>query len=196
MTGRQTAAVPKLIPPVQLVPLPAPLERPKQIKIIPKKILQFSKSSPKKTTTREKIQSVPIQMTPLKMEATPFMAATMPLAPAVPEPVKTNAVKATPGMAAVYDMATVDNPPRLKHYSPPLYPPRAKGQGIEGKVFVRCVVSAGGRVLNTRVIQADPVGYFETAALRSVKKWTFIPAKIQGKRVAVQVDIPLSFSLD
>ena len=196
MTGQRVALVTELISPVQLVPLPAPLEKQRPIKILPKKILQFSKSSPEKTATREKIESVPIQMNPLKIEATPFMAATIPLPPAILEPVKTKAVKAAPGMAAVYDMAKVDTPPRLKHYSPPIYPPRAKGQGIEGKVFVRCVVSAGGKVLNTRVLQANPVGYFETAALKSVKKWTFIPAKIQGKQVAVNVDIPLSFSLD
>ncbi len=195
MSAEQAAVVPTLISPVQLVPLPAPLEKQKNKRIIPKKILQFSKSLPKKTSTREKIESVPIQMNPLKMEATPTMAATMPL-PLAAEPVKTKAVKTTPGTAGIYDMATVDHPPRLKHYSPPIYPPRAKGQGVEGKVFVRCVVSAGGKVLSTRIIQADPVGYFEKAALRSVKKWTFIPAKIQGKRVAVRVDIPLSFSLD
>ncbi len=194
MSGEQTAAVPTLISPVQLVPLPAPLEKQKNRRIIPKKIHRFSKSPPKKISKREKIESVPIQMNPLKMEATPTMAATMPLPLAAP--VKTKAVKTTPGTAGIYDMTTVDHPPRLKHYTPPIYPPRAKGQGIEGKVFVRCVVSAGGKVLNTRIIQADPVGYFEKAALKSVKRWTFIPAKIQGKKVAVRVDIPLSFSLD
>lgn len=196
MSAEQAAVVPKLFSPVQLFPLPAPLEKQKNIKIMPKKVLQFSKSLPKKTSTREKIESVRIQMNPLKMEATPTMAATMPLPLAAPKPVKTKAFKTTPGTAAIYDMANVDNPPRLKHYSPPIYPPRAKGQGVEGKVFVRCVVSAGGKVLSTRIIQADPAGYFEKAALKSVKKWTFIPAKIQGKRVAVHVDIPLSFSLD
>jgi protein TonB len=195
MSANQTAAVPRLISPVQLVPLPAPLEKQKNIRIIPKKILQFSKSPPKKNSQTEKIESVPVQMNPLKMKTTPTMAATIPMPPAA-EPVKTKTFKTTPGTAGIYDMAMVDNPPRLKHYNPPIYPPRAKGQGIEGKVFVRCVVSAGGKVLNTRIIQADPVGYFEKAALKSIKKWTFIPAKIQGKRVAVSVDIPLTFSLD
>jgi protein TonB len=195
MSTKQTAAVPTLISPVQLVPLPSPLEKQKNIRIIPKKIHPFSKSPPKKISKREKIESVPIQMNPLKMEVTPTMAATMPM-PLATEPVKTKAVKTTPGTAGIYDMAMVDSPPRLKHYTPPIYPLRAKGQGIEGKVFVRCVVSVGGKVLNSRILQADPVGYFEKAALKSVKRWTFIPAKIQGKRVAVRVDIPLSFSLD
>jgi len=196
MSAEQAIVVPKLFSPVQLVPLPAPLEQQKDMKIIPKKILQLPKSLPKKTSKRKKIESVRIQMNPLRMEATPTMAATMPLPLAALEPVKTKAFNTTPGTAGIYDMAMVDNPPRLKHYSPPIYPPRAKGQGVEGKVLVRCVVSAGGKVLSTRIIQADPVGYFEKAALKSVKKWTFIPAKIQGKRVAVHVDIPLSFSLD
>ncbi len=195
MSGKQGAVLPELISPVQLIPLPAASrERQKQIKIFPKTILRLSKSPQRKIPKREKIDPIQIQMNPLKMEETPTMAATMPLAVAAPEPVKTN-VKTTPG-GTIYDMAEVDTPPRLKYYSPPMYPPRAKGQGVEGRVFVRCAVSAGGKVLNARIIQADPVGYFEKAALKSVKKWTFIPAKFQGKKVAVHVDIPLSFSLD
>ncbi len=195
MSGKQGDVLPELISPVQLVPLAVPLERQKQIRILPKKILRISKSPRRKIPKREKIDPQ-IQMNPLKMEATPTMAATMPRPAAAPEPIKTTAVKTAPGATGIYDMAIVDSPPRLKHYSPPMYPPRAKGQGVEGKVFVRCVVSAGGKVLNARIIQADPVGYFEKAALKSIKKWTFIPAKFQGKKVAVHVDIPLAFSLD
>ncbi|MCP4719091.1 MAG: energy transducer TonB [Desulfobacteraceae bacterium] len=195
MSGNQGASLPKLISPVQLVPrAAASQERQKQIRILPKKILRLSKSPQRKNPKREKIDPVQIQMNPLEMEETPTMAATMPLAVAAPEPVKTN-VKTAPG-GTIYDMVEVDSPPRLKHYSPPMYPPRAKGQGVEGRVFIRCAVSAGGKVLNARIIQADPVGYFEKTALKSVKKWTFIPAKFQGKKVAVHVDIPLSFSLD
>lgn len=196
MSGKPEVVIPALISPVQLVPLAAPLERQKQIRILPKKMLRLSKLPPKKIPKREKIDPIQIQMNPLKMETIPTMAATMPLPAAAPEPIKTTAVKTAPGTTGIYDMAVVDSPPRLKHYSPPMYPPRAKGQGVEGKVFVRCAVSAGGKVLNARIIQADPVGYFEKAALKSIKTWTFIPAKFQGKKVAVHVDIPLSFSLD
>ncbi len=196
MSGKQKAVMPELINPVQLVPLAVPLERQKQIIIFSKKILRLSKAPRKKIPEREKINPVQIQMNPLKMETTPTMAATMPLPVAALEPIKPIAAKTAPGATGIYDMSIVDSPPRLKHYSPPMYPPRAKGQGVEGKVFVRCAVSAGGKVLNARIIQADPVGYFEKAALKSIKKWTFIPAKFQGKKVAVHVDIPLSFSLD
>ncbi len=93
-------------------------------------------------------------------------------------------------------MATVDVQPRLRQYRPPLYPPRARGQGVEGKVVVRCVVTAGGRVKEEKIIQANPAGYFEQAALKAVKKWTFVPATLNGEKVPVYVDIPLSFTLD
>lgn len=205
----------ELVLPVQISPLLSPVEKPKQRKIIPKKIFQVSRSLQKRTPVKEIMEPVDIRLNPLKIEAIPLMAATLPaplpvplpapqsqsLSKPSPEPValkpaKTKASKITPAATGIYQVASIDIPPKIKWYNLPLYPPRAKGKGIEGKVVIRCVVSAGGKVRDAKVIQAEPAGYFERAALKSVVKWTFVPAKLKGEKVAVYVDIPLSFSLD
>ena len=143
------------------------------------------------------MEPVDVQLNPLKIESAPLKAATLPAyLPDALEPAKTKALETNPAAAGIYQVASIDIPPRIKRYYPPLYPPRAKGQGVEGKVVVRCVVSASGRVRDVKIIQAEPAGYFEKTALKSVAKWTFVPAKFKGKKVAVYVDIPLSFSLD
>lgn len=188
---------PELISPVQISPLLSPVEKSKQRKIIPKKIFQAARPHQKRTPVKEIMEPVDIRLNPLKIEATPVMDATLPTPlPAAPEPVKANVPETKPAASSIYHVASIDIPPRIKRYSPPLYPPRAKGQGIEGKVVVRCVVSSGGRIRDAKIIQAEPAGYFERAALKSVVKWTFVPAKLKGEKVAVYVDIPLLFSLD
>jgi protein TonB len=187
----------ELLQPVQISPLLSPVEKPKQRKIIPKKIFRVSLSHQKKKPIKEILEPVDILLNPLKIEAGSMMAATLPTPlPAALEPGKINTSQINPTTADIYQVVSIDIPPRLKRYSPPLYPPRAKGKGVEGKVVVRCVVSARGSIQDVKILQAEPAGYFERAALNSVKKWTFVPAKFKGEKVAVYVDIPLLFSLD
>ncbi len=197
MSKKSEEPLSELIRSVQISSISSPVEKPKQRKIIPKKILQVHRPHQTKAPIKEIMEPVDIRLNPLKIETAPLMAATLPAhLPAALEPVKTKALETNPTAAGIYQVASIDIPPRIKRYSPPLYPLRAKGQRVEGKVVVRCVVSAGGRVQDVKVIQAEPAGYFEKAALKSVAKWTFVPAKFKGKKVAVYVDIPLSFSLD
>lgn len=98
--------------------------------------------------------------------------------------------------SGIFDLGDVDSPPRLQKYAPPLYPAAAKGKRIEGRVIIRCTVTAKGRVKDAEIISAEPPGYFEKTALKAVMVWTFIPAKYRGEKVPVYVDIPLTFSLD
>lgn len=105
---------------------------------------------------------------------------------------------AVTGLSAdmVFNAAEVDVPPRIKKYFPPTYPPKAKGQRIEGIVMVRAVVLTNGIPQQMRVISAEPEGYFEQDALAAVRRWTFYPAKQDGKKVKVMVDIPIRFDLN
>ena len=96
----------------------------------------------------------------------------------------------------VFNAADVDVPPRIKKYFPPVYPPKARGQRIEGVVTVRAVVLPNGLPQQVRVISAEPEGYFEQGALAAVRRWTFYPAKQDGKKVKVMVDIPIKFDLN
>lgn len=79
----------------------------------------------------------------------------------------------------------------------PEYPQFARNAGIEGTVTLRAEVFEDGNVGAVEIVkslQSGPGGLDESAIL-AVKQWTFIPAKNQGKPVAVWVTFPIKFEL-
>ncbi len=62
---------------------------------------------------------------------------------------------------------------------PPLYPIHAERGGFEGWVDVEFTVSRSGRVVEPRVLAADPPRVFDQAALEAVLKWKYRP-KVEG----------------
>ena len=64
-----------------------------------------------------------------------------------------------------------------------VYPPDAKADGIEGYVVVSYDVTAQGMVVNAKVVEAEPEGVFEEAALASIVQWHFRAAMVGGKSV-------------
>jgi len=64
---------------------------------------------------------------------------------------------------------------------PPIYPDGAAQRGIEGWVLVEFDITPTGAVMNPRVIDADPQGVFDRAALRAIEKWKFKPQIVDGQ---------------
>ncbi len=65
------------------------------------------------------------------------------------------------------------------------YPTRALQRGVEGFVELSFTVNAQGRVVDPVVLYAEPEGYFERAALNSIRKWQYSPAMDNGEPVPV-----------
>lgn len=85
-----------------------------------------------------------------------------------------------------------DSAPLLSSWAPPVYPPEALREKIEGKVKLRVVVDAQGQVTAARVLQPlDP--RLDEAALAAVKAWKFIPGLEDGHPAACSMDIPILF---
>jgi protein TonB len=79
----------------------------------------------------------------------------------------------------------------------PEYPIRAQQRGIEGWVLVEFTITPAGTVTNARVLDADPKGTFDTAALRAIGRWRYNP-KVEGG-VAIErhgVQVLLDFKLE
>ncbi|WP_102945189.1 TonB family protein [Stenotrophomonas sp. VV52] len=92
------------------------------------------------------------------------------------------------------DAATVGAQAKLM--SPPAYPKSAFEQNISGKVVLRVNVDAEGRTSGVSVISSTPAGVFDAVSIAAAQKWTFEPARKDGKPVASALQIPLTFALD
>jgi periplasmic protein TonB len=65
----------------------------------------------------------------------------------------------------------------------PDYPPAALARSLEGWVQVQFSVGATGLVQDAKVVNADPPGVFDQAALRAVARWRYNPMIEDGKAV-------------
>lgn len=88
------------------------------------------------------------------------------------------------GLLAIVLAACVSSsPPQFVSGADMVYPPGAKAEGIEGYVVIRYDVTAQGMVANAEVVEAEPEGVFEEAALASIVHWRFRAATVGGKPV-------------
>lgn len=67
---------------------------------------------------------------------------------------------------------------------PPEYPQRALMRNVEGWVMMEFTITSSGTVADIVVIDADPPGYFEKAAEKSLSRWKYQPKMVNGKPVS------------
>ena len=87
--------------------------------------------------------------------------------------------------------------PEPVHTVAPVYPDRAKIDGVCGTVYVDIYIDTRGTVTETRVKEGiDGYPEFGEAAENALRQWKFKPAELDGDPVAVWVVIPVKFALD
>jgi protein TonB len=94
-----------------------------------------------------------------------------------------------------FELSEVDTPPKVLQKTPAAYPFAAKRQGIRGRVVVRCLISIQGEPGRFEVVESDPEGVFDQAALEAVEKWRFKPGILAGEPVPTWVRVPFKFEL-
>lgn len=97
---------------------------------------------------------------------------------------------------SAFSLGEVDQPPRVLRVFPPVYPFDAKRDNIQGRVMLRFVVDLDGLAKEAEVVEAEPEGVFEDAALKAVEKYKFRPAVKNGKIVTCIARLPILFQLD
>jgi len=90
---------------------------------------------------------------------------------------------------------SVDNPPRPTYQAPMQYPRSARAGGVEGYVVLSLLISATGEIEKVQVLESQPSGVFEDAALQGVRDWQFQPAQYQGRNVRVWARQKVRFDL-
>jgi len=79
----------------------------------------------------------------------------------------------------------------------PDYPPRAQTRGIEGYVIVQFTITATGTVKDAIVVEAQPKGMFDDAALKAIARWRYNPKVENGTAVErVGIRTRLTFQLE
>jgi protein TonB len=96
----------------------------------------------------------------------------------------------------VFESYELDQAPRAVVKMPPVYPFRARSQGIEGVVQVKILVKEDGTVGEVLIMDARPPDTFEDAVLVAVPRWRFEPGVIGGKKVTSWVITALHFKLN
>ncbi len=89
----------------------------------------------------------------------------------------------------------VDTPPRVVKRTPLQYPARARAKELEGYVVLSLFINAAGKVEDVRVLESDPKGTFDSAAIKAVKSWVFTPAKYNGKAVGSWANQTIRFEM-
>jgi len=79
----------------------------------------------------------------------------------------------------------------------PVYPRRALQRGIEGFVIVEFTVNTIGSVKEPFVVEAQPEGIFDQAALDAAKKFKYKPRVVNGEATEVSgVQNRITFKID
>ncbi|MBN1625311.1 MAG: TonB family protein [Deltaproteobacteria bacterium] len=77
----------------------------------------------------------------------------------------------------------------------PIYPVEAQFDNVEGTVALKFVVTKEGKATKAKIVKAVPPGYFEEAAIETIKQYEFKPATRNGKPVDTTVSMQIEFSL-
>ena len=79
----------------------------------------------------------------------------------------------------------------------PVYPRRALQRGIEGFVIVEFTVTKQGTVRDPVVVEANPSGIFEQAAMDAAMKFKYKPRVVNGEATEVSgVQNRITFQID
>lgn len=89
-----------------------------------------------------------------------------------------------------------DQDVRPLHRSPPAYPHAALLMCIEGEVLLELTVGTDGRVDNVAVVESQPPGIFDPAAMRATRMWHFRPACVDGQARNESLKTRVEFRLD
>lgn len=88
---------------------------------------------------------------------------------------------------------TIENVAVVQRALESAYPRHLREQGIRGTVGVRFIILPSGRTAGPAVVVSSGVAELDRAALTVVQAMHFRPAVARGRRVRVQVTLPIFF---
>lgn len=185
----------KEIPPMMVSLVSNPKPAPEVVPVIP----EPPKPVVKKQTVVQKTVPTPTP-TPVapQPEAADPVAVVEPTPPAPTVVAKPQEVVEKP-VAKPEPEPTVE-PPRFGisylHNPAPEYPRMSRRAKEQGRVMLRVTVSAKGEAESVELEKSSGFGRLDDAAIQTVKKWTFEPAKRNNQTIRGIAIVPVSFTLE
>jgi len=98
-----------------------------------------------------------------------------------------------PGEVVDAGSLSSDEAPKLIKGAKPVYPDDAYAKRIEGTVMLQILIDTQGRVADVKVVKSIPE--LDAAAVATVRRWRFTPARKNGQPVAAVAMAPVMFKL-
>lgn len=158
--------------------------------------------SPTIEIAQAKPEIVPPKPMPVarKSQPTPTLLAAPAESPAAtPVTVPPAPTFSEPAVPVAAPPAPVQTQPRfdadyLSNPKPP-YPGISRRLGEQGRVVLRVLVAADGLTQSVQLHTSCGYARLDDAALETVRRWKFVPAKLGNEPVAATVLVPIIFSL-
>ena len=103
-------------------------------------------------------------------------------------------IKERTGKPSVFPAKGVTVKARILSKPEPSYTERARAAGVTGTVVLRAVFTADGTVKHFIVVKSLPYGLTE-ASLAAARKIKFVPASVEGKPVAMYIQLEYNFNI-
>lgn len=134
------------------------------------------------------------ELEPFSAEPAPLSISNMPLQGlAIPAVASRLDVIGQPYLGAEPAPLPAQQGLRILKRFPPVYPARALIRKTEGWVKLQLLIDSAGDVADAQVLEAQPAGVFDAAALKAVRRWRFQPPSNDSS--AVRVTQKIEFSL-
>lgn len=170
---------PPVIPEIKPAPPPPPPPPPKPA-TPPKQV----KPSPPVPAPKPKPATRPIDTPAPVQRAEPVATPVQPVTAPTPSPAPVEEKVTQPSASAAY-----------LHNPPPPYPEYAMENGWEGKVWLNVHVLPNGKPDQVSVKTSSGWDILDESAVKTVKKWTFVPAMRGSTPIAGWVAVPITFKL-
>ncbi len=73
-----------------------------------------------------------------------------------------------------------NTPLKLLSGQGPIYPENLQDSGVQGYVVLSYGVNVNGEVIDIRIVESDPAGVFDSAAVETVSSWRFSAKIVDG----------------
>ncbi len=98
-------------------------------------------------------------------------------------------------VAAAPTTAGFEKAPSFAGNAPPEYPELARQNGWSGTVMLRLVIDDTGKVIDVQVERTSGQEILDAAAVSAVRRWKGEPARKNGRAVATEETLPVTFRL-